>query len=88
MGIQNLHKLLQPAAKKVNLDMSWKGHRVGVDAMCWMHRGAYACAYELILGMETDRFVKFFMDMVRETDRFVKFFMVCIPQKKPTKLSD
>lgn len=64
MGIQNLHKLLQPAVKKVSLDASWKDCRVGVDAMCWMHRGAYACAAELILGIETDRFVKFFMDMV------------------------
>ena len=61
MGIQNLHKFFKPASKKLVLDSSWKGKKVGVDAMCWMHRGAVSCAYDLIVGIETDRFIKFFL---------------------------
>mmetsp|Transcript_7426 Transcript_7426/g.17939 ORF Transcript_7426/g.17939 Transcript_7426/m.17939 type:complete len:1164 (-) Transcript_7426:24-3515(-) len=65
MGIKNLHRLLQPMTKKVALNQEdWGGKRVGVDAMCWMHRGAVSCAYELIVGIDTDKFVKFFVDMV------------------------
>ncbi|CAD7977067.1 unnamed protein product, partial [Amoebophrya sp. A25] len=65
MGIKQLHKLLRPMAQtRYQIDRSWSGKRVGVDAMCWMHRGAVACAYELLLGKETDKFVRFFMDMV------------------------
>ncbi|KAL8437125.1 hypothetical protein Efla_007096 [Eimeria flavescens] len=32
--------------------------------MCWMHRGAAACAVELVEGRETDKFLRFFISMV------------------------
>lgn len=32
-----------------------EGKVVGVDAMCWMHRGAVASAVDLVEGRETDR---------------------------------
>ncbi|KAL8435364.1 hypothetical protein ACSSS7_002552 [Eimeria intestinalis] len=41
-----------------------RGEVVGVDAMCWMHRGAAACAVELVEGRETDKFLRFFITMV------------------------
>ena len=42
MGIQGLHKFLRPYTEPHILGQSgrWKGKTVGVDAMCWMHRGA------------------------------------------------
>ncbi|CAD7961927.1 unnamed protein product [Amoebophrya sp. A120] len=75
MGIKQLHKLLRPLAQtQYKIDESWRKKRIGVDAMCWMHRGAVSCAYELIVGIDTDRFVKFFVDMV-----FCLLFNGCIP---------
>ncbi|KAL8441528.1 hypothetical protein Emed_007554 [Eimeria media] len=41
-----------------------EGEVVGVDAMCWMHRGAAACAVELVEGRESDKFLHFFIAMV------------------------
>ena len=43
MGIQGLHKFLKDQTRewKLKEHQSWTGRRVGVDAMCWMHRGAY-----------------------------------------------
>lgn len=64
MGIKQLHKFLEGGMKKISLSADWKDKRVGVDAMCWMHRGAVACAYELICGVDTDKFVRFFVDMI------------------------
>ena len=34
MGIQNLHKFLKPETRPAKLDASWRGRKVGVDAMC------------------------------------------------------
>lgn len=33
----------------------YRGHRVAVDAYCWLHRGAYSCSAELCEGQATDR---------------------------------
>jgi 5'-3' exonuclease len=38
-----------------------KGLTVGVDAYCWLHRGAFACSTELCQGVETDKHVRFCM---------------------------
>ena len=35
--------------KKKHIE-EFKGQTIGVDAMCWMHKGAYACARELVIG--------------------------------------
>eukprot|EP00921_Rhytidocystis_pertsovi_P002852 GHVQ01004795.1.p1 GENE.GHVQ01004795.1~~GHVQ01004795.1.p1 ORF type:complete len:511 (-),score=51.68 GHVQ01004795.1:1751-3283(-) len=33
--------------------------------MCWMHRGAIACAVELAQGQNSDKFLKFFIHMIQ-----------------------
>ncbi|CEM06514.1 unnamed protein product [Vitrella brassicaformis CCMP3155] len=63
MGIKNLLQFLKPVVQKASID-NFSGCRVGVDAMCWMHRGACACAYELATGQDTDKFIRFFLRMV------------------------
>ncbi len=47
MGIQGLHNFLSEQTRPERLDTRWRDRRVGVDAMCWMHRGAFSCALEL-----------------------------------------
>ena len=53
MGVSGLLQLLQPATVGVHV-AAYKGKRVAVDAYCWLHKGAYACAYELAIGAKTD----------------------------------
>ena len=63
MGILNLHKFLERCASRQNLSCL-RGQVVGVDAMCWLHRGAVASAWELLTGRDTDKFLRFFVKML------------------------
>lgn len=63
MGILNLHKFLDRCSSKNHLS-SLRGQVVGVDAMCWLHRGAVASAWELLTGLDTDKFLRFFVKML------------------------
>lgn len=54
MGIQGLLQALKSVTAPVHVG-SYRGHKVAVDAYCWLHRGAYCCAQELVNGMPTDR---------------------------------
>ncbi|KAF4715418.1 Rad2 nuclease [Perkinsus olseni] len=64
MGVKNLLQYLKGCtATKQNIS-DFKGKRVGIDAMCWMHRGAIACCFELVSGRESDKFLTFFLRMI------------------------
>ena len=63
MGILNLHKFLERTSTKNNLS-NLRGQVVGVDAMCWLHRGSIASAWELLTGRDTDKFLRFFVKML------------------------
>eukprot|EP00058_Branchiostoma_floridae_P016722 XP_002602210.1 hypothetical protein BRAFLDRAFT_76899 [Branchiostoma floridae] len=41
-----------------------EGTVVAVDASVWLHKGAYACAKELVLGQPTNSYVNFFMTSI------------------------
>lgn len=63
MGIHGLLPFLRSHyAVKANIK-DFQGKTVGVDAMCWMHKGAFACSQELVLGQDTDKFVYYFIRM-------------------------
>jgi len=68
MGIHGLLPFLKPFVHRSNIK-NLRGKTVGVDAMCWMHKGAFACSQELVLGQDTDKFVHYFLRMC-ETLRF------------------
>ena len=63
MGILNLHKFLERCSSRSNLS-GLRGQVVGVDAMCWLHRGSIASAWELLTGRDTDKFLRFFVKML------------------------
>mmetsp|Transcript_61002 Transcript_61002/g.111774 ORF Transcript_61002/g.111774 Transcript_61002/m.111774 type:complete len:796 (+) Transcript_61002:71-2458(+) len=60
MGIQGLLPFLKPIVRRTGIE-EFKGKTVGVDAMCWMHKGAFACSQELVRGVDTNRFIYFFL---------------------------
>ncbi|KAF4674248.1 Rad2 nuclease [Perkinsus chesapeaki] len=64
MGVKNLLQYLKGCTATNKNISEFKGQRVGIDAMCWMHRGAIACCFELVSGKESDKFLTFFLRMI------------------------
>lgn len=52
MGINGLLPLLRPIQKPVSI-ADFAGQAAGVDAYCWLHKGAYGCAMELVEGKKS-----------------------------------
>ena len=63
MGIQGLLPLLKDIHVKSSVS-SFKGQTVGIDAYCWLHKGAYACAKELVLQQPTKVYINYVMRRV------------------------
>lgn len=63
MGIKELHKFLARTSSRNNLS-KLRGSVLGIDAMCWLHRGCVSGAYELLTGQDTDKFLRFFVKML------------------------
>ena len=63
MGIQGLLPLLKDIQHKTSVS-SFKGQKVGIDAYCWLHKGTYACAKDLIMGKPTRVYVNYVMKRV------------------------
>jgi exonuclease 1 len=63
MGIPGLLEHLRSITEKKHLS-EYKGKRAAVDAHCWLHRAKFSCITELMNGIETDKFVAYFMDMI------------------------
>jgi len=55
MGIQGLLPLLRSIQVTTHIK-EYAGKVVGVDAYVWLHRGAFACAYDLVLGNPTTKY--------------------------------
>ncbi|KAF8822973.1 XPG N-terminal domain-containing protein, partial [Cardiosporidium cionae] len=79
MGISNLLPFLKPVTCYTHLKNlisnctlliffgkigRYRGKHVGIDAMCWIHRGASSCAFELLNDEPTDKFLKFILSML------------------------
>ncbi|CAI8015979.1 Exonuclease 1 [Geodia barretti] len=63
MGIQGLLPFLKEIQRDVHVS-SFRGRRVAVDAYCWLHRGAYSCALQLVMKtekLESLPFIKYCM---------------------------
>ena len=60
MGVQNLLPFLSRATRKRRIE-EYANKTVGIDGMGWLHRGAVACAFELLTGKDSDKFLSFFM---------------------------
>ena len=64
MGITGLLPLLKDIQVKTNVS-NFKGQTVGIDAYCWLHKGAFACAQDLIMKKPTRVYVAYVMKRVR-----------------------
>lgn len=57
MGIQGLLPLLKKIQKPVSIADDFAGQVIGVDTYCWLHKGAYGCAMELVEGKKSFMYV-------------------------------
>ncbi|KAK0564366.1 hypothetical protein OC844_001755 [Tilletia horrida] len=85
MGIQGLLPLLKDIQTSTHI-REYKGKTLGVDAYVWLHRGAYACAQELVLGQPTDKFIRYAMHKINMLRHFgVTPYLVFDGGKLPSK---
>eukprot|EP00118_Oscarella_pearsei_P004623 m.20057 g.20057 ORF g.20057 m.20057 type:complete len:628 (+) comp27964_c0_seq1:1398-3281(+) len=63
MGIQGLIPFLKDIHERISIS-EYSGKKVAIDAYCWLHRGAYACAYQLAVGTKADQYVKYVLKRV------------------------
>jgi len=64
MGIQGLLPALKSIQRQVNLE-DFRNQTVGIDGYCWLHRGAYGCAFELAINQPTKGYVDFCMKRIQ-----------------------
>lgn len=60
MGIQGLLPQLKPIQNPVSL-RRYEGQTLGIDGYAWLHRASCSCAYELAMGLPTEKYLKFFI---------------------------
>ena len=65
MGVQALLPALKSITRRQSVS-NYRGLSVAVDAYCWLHRGSYSCAREMVEGEPggTDKMVAFCMSRV------------------------
>ncbi|XP_004209496.3 exonuclease 1 isoform X1 [Hydra vulgaris] len=63
MGILGLLPLLKDIQVKTSIS-SFKGQTVGIDAYCWLHKGTYGCAKDVVLGQPTKVYIQYVMRRV------------------------
>jgi exonuclease 1 len=56
MGISGLLPLLKSIQVSTHIK-HYAGKVVGVDAYVWLHKGAFACAWDLALGNPTKKYL-------------------------------
>lgn len=60
MGIQGLLPQLKSIQNPVSL-RRYEGQTLGIDGYAWLHKAAYSCAYELVMGEPTERYLNYFI---------------------------
>lgn len=63
MGIQGLLPQLKPIQNPVSL-IRYEGQTLGIDGYAWLHRAACCCAYELVTGQPTAKYLQFFIKKI------------------------
>ncbi|GAW79389.1 exonuclease I [Plasmodium gonderi] len=63
MGISNLLQFLKPIVKNSHIS-KYKNEVIGVDIMCWIHRGLISCAYDIVTENFNDSYLSFIEKML------------------------
>ncbi|KAG1695731.1 hypothetical protein DVH05_019470 [Phytophthora capsici] len=88
MGIEGFLRGLNEAVDRTHL-RNFSGQTLVVDALSWLHKACYGCAYELSTGRDTDKYVQYMLrkvDMMRSCG-VAKVILVFDGQRLPLKSS-
>eukprot|EP00795_Rhopilema_esculentum_P002808 gene2808-1034_t len=58
MGIQGLLPLLRDIERKTSVS-EFHGKTVGIDGYCWLHKGVYGCAKDIVEGKKTKGYINY-----------------------------
>ncbi|KAG7385088.1 Rad2 nuclease [Phytophthora pseudosyringae] len=86
MGVDGFLRQLSAAVDQTHLQQ-FAGETLVVDALSWLHKACYGCAYELSTGRDTDKYVQYMLrkvDMVRSCG-VAKVVLVFDGQRLPLK---
>ena len=88
MGVSGLLPILKPVIEDAHV-RDFAGKKLAIDAFAWLHKAAFTCAYELAMGMPTDKYVHYIMqrvEMMRSLDvtPLLVFDGMSMPAKKVT----
>lgn len=85
MGIQGLLPLLKDASLPIHIS-SYSGRTLGIDTYVWLHRGAYGCAREIVLGDPAPRYISYALSRIGMLQHFgIKPYLVFDGDKLPAK---
>lgn len=56
MGISGLIPFLDPVLEDVHI-RQYSGKKVAIDGRTWLYRGAFGCAFELCMNLNTNKYV-------------------------------
>ncbi|KAG7400515.1 Rad2 nuclease [Phytophthora boehmeriae] len=88
MGVDGFLRQLKDAVDDTHL-RHFAGQTLVVDALSWLHKACYGCAFDLSTGRETDTYVRYMLrkvDMVRGCG-VAKVILVFDGQRLPLKAS-
>jgi len=63
MGISGLLPFLKNASRPVHV-REFKGMTCAIDVYCFLHKGAFGCAEQLVQGKPTDAYIKYVMKYI------------------------
>ncbi|KDN52223.1 hypothetical protein K437DRAFT_293160 [Tilletiaria anomala UBC 951] len=85
MGIHGLLPLLKDIQTHRHI-ADYKGLTLGIDSYVWLHKGAYGCAKELVLGEKTDKYIKYAIARLRMLQHYgIKPYVVFDGDRLPSK---
>ncbi|KAF4032742.1 XPG N-terminal domain [Phytophthora infestans] len=86
MGVDGFLRQLGDAVDRTHLQQ-FAGQTLAVDALSWLHKACYGCAFELSTSRDTDKYVQYMLrkvDMIRSCG-VAKVILVFDGQRLPLK---
>ncbi|CDU17103.1 exonuclease I, putative [Plasmodium yoelii] len=90
MGISNLLQFLKPIIKNTHIS-KYENGVVGIDIMCWIHRGLISCAFDIVTDNHNENYLSFIEKMLETIYQYnIKVIFVFdgeeLPEKKKENL--
>ncbi|SMN18651.1 similar to Saccharomyces cerevisiae YDR263C DIN7 Mitochondrial nuclease functioning in DNA repair and replication [Maudiozyma saulgeensis] len=69
MGVTGLLTKLKPIQKQITLDQLYS-KRLAIDGYSWLHKATIGCSYELMMDLNTNTYLKYFIKRINMLKRY------------------